>query len=228
MTEKEIQREMLSYYNERAKEHDIVYMGKGPALQQYSDEYARDVARISEMASDFGNGHVIDIACGTGFWAPHYARNCSHVTFVDQSASMLSECRNRVEALGQKSVFHFIRGNFFDVELPAAAYDCALIGFLLSHLVQEQEEALFSKLGEILKPTAQLMVIDSAWSEKREGHRRKAGIEERTLEDGRTFRVYKKYFEHSEIHEMLKEHGFIVKSFYGGDMLLAAIADRVG
>jgi ubiquinone/menaquinone biosynthesis C-methylase UbiE len=227
MTGREIEQEMFSYYNERAEEHDLVYMGKGPALQQYSDEYKKDVAEISGMASGFGRGEAIDIACGTGFWAPYYAPNCNHVTFVDQSANMLSECKKRVGALQSPMPPHFFQGNFFDIELSKSAFDCALVGFLLSHLVSEQEEAFFGKLKEILRLPAELMIIDSAWNEKREKLCQKSGVVERVLENGRKFRIYKKYFDQSEIHRMLKKYGYAVRALYVGDMLIAGVAERV-
>ncbi|UCD58551.1 MAG: class I SAM-dependent methyltransferase, partial [Candidatus Hydrogenedentota bacterium] len=158
MMNKEIEQEMLSYYNERAREHDEVYTGKGPAIHHYSGEYIKDVAEISEMVSGFGSGHLIDIACGTGFWAPQYGKNCEQITFVDQSERMLSECRSRVDSLGLANAVHFIRGNIFDTELRTSAYDCALVGFLLGHFTSEREDAFFRKLEKMLKPSAQLMV----------------------------------------------------------------------
>ena len=152
MIDKELQKEMLLYYNERAKEYDEVYRGEGPAIQQYSDVYKKDVAEISKMASGFGNGHLIDIACGTGFWAPHYAGNCSRITFLDQSEGVLTECRNRVDSLGLAVPRQYIRGNLFDIELEASAYDCALVGFLLSHFTEEQEETyeIIKKHGDMI------------------------------------------------------------------------------
>jgi ubiquinone/menaquinone biosynthesis C-methylase UbiE len=226
MIDKEIEQEMLAYYNERAEEHDIVYMGKGPAVQEHSGEYTRDVARISEMVSGFGRGNAIDIACGTAFWAPYYAPNCTHVTFMDQSANMLAECRKRVDTLRLPATPRFVRGNFFDIELTPSAFDCALTGFLLSHFEAKREEAFFSKLGTILKRSARIMIIDSAWSEKRKKYREKSAIEQRVLEDGRIFRVYKKYFEQSEIRETLAKHGYAISSLHFGDMLFAVIAER--
>jgi len=228
MMKEEIQAEMQAYYNERAKEHDLVYMGKGPAIHQYSAQYVKDVAEISNMAAGFGIGHLIDIACGTGFWAPHYGRNCSAITFVDQSENMLSECRSRFDELGLEINPYFIRGNFFDVELGTSAYDCALIGFLLSHFMPEQEENVLEKLKRILAASGQIMIIDSIWNEKREQYRQKTGIEKRVLNDGRTFRVYKKYFEQSEIKEILEKRRFALRTLYAGDMLIAAIAERTG
>ena len=224
----EIQAEMRTYYNERAREHDIVYSGKGPAIQQHSAEYIKDVEEILRMASGFGDGHLIDIACGTGFWAPGYARNCNNITFVDQSESMLAECKSRVEGLGLNIAPTYIHADFFDVGLGTSDYDCSLTGFLLSHFMPEQEERFFRKLDTILKPSARIMIIDSAWSEKRSKHRQKEGIEKRLLNDGRAFRVYKKYFERSEIEEMLERRMFTPKTFYAGDMLFTAIAERSG
>jgi ubiquinone/menaquinone biosynthesis C-methylase UbiE len=226
MIDKELEKEMLLYYNERAKEHDEVYRGEGPAIKQYSKQYIRDVAKISEMALGFGNEHLIDIACGTGFWAPHYAGNCSRITFLDQSEGVLSECKSRVDSLGLAVPRQFVRGNLFDIELKASAYDCALVGFLLSHFIEEQEETFFRRLDTILKSSAGLMVIESIWNEQRQKYRRKEGIEKRALNDGRTFRVYKKYFERSEIVSMLERRSFSVKEIYEGGMLIAVIAKR--
>lgn len=223
--DEQLVQEMLLYYDERAEEHDQVYEGKGPAIQRYSDEYVDDVAEISRMVTGFGRGHLIDIACGTGFWAPHYAGNCDRFTFVDQSEGMLAECKKRVERLGLSGVSRFIQGNVFDVALEPATYDCVVVGFLLSHFASEQEDAFFQKLKMTLKPAAQLMIIDSYWSERRKG-RKKEGVAERTLNDGRVFTIYKKYFDEADIEAMLERHQFRLRSLHAGDMFIAAVASR--
>ena len=38
---------------------------------------------------------VLDLACGTGFWFPHYAEHCTAVTMFDQSAGMLEQARRK-------------------------------------------------------------------------------------------------------------------------------------
>jgi ubiquinone/menaquinone biosynthesis C-methylase UbiE len=217
-------REMMSYYDERAEEYDGIYLGKGHTTID-PDVYRKDVAKTSEMVSRFGKGHLIDIACGAGFWLPNYARNCSQITFLDQSERMLSKCKDRVERLELTDISCFIRGDFLDVNLEASKYDCALVGFFLSHLTFEQEEAFFGKLKTILKANPQLMLIDSAWNERRQWYREKEGIQERVLNDGRIFRIYKRYFEKSDVEEMFKKHDFEIISYYIGDALIAAIAE---
>ncbi len=102
-----LKQEMMSYYDERAQEYDEIYIGKGPAIPG-SAAYKNDVTKISEMISAFGRGHLIDIGCGTGFWLPHYARNCSRITLIEQSENMLSECRRRVDKFGLKGKCHFL------------------------------------------------------------------------------------------------------------------------
>jgi ubiquinone/menaquinone biosynthesis C-methylase UbiE len=224
VTDDKIILEMMSYYDERAEEYDEIYLGKGHTTIA-ADLYRKDVAKVSEMVSRFGKGHLIDIACGAGFWLPNYARNCNQITFLDQSARMLSKCKDRVEELGLADISSFIQGDFLDVNLEASKYHCALVGFLLSHLTLEQEKTFFRKLEEILKANPQLMFIDSAWNKRREQYREKEGFQERVLNDGRTFRVYKRYFDESDVEEMFKRYGFEVISYYIGEALVAAIAE---
>lgn len=216
--------DMLSYYDERAEYYDEIYLGKGHTTID-PDMYKNDVAKVSAMVSGFGKGHVIDIACGAGFWLPHYARNCGQITLLDQSDRMLSKCKARVAKLGLTAKSNFIRGDFLDVNLETSQYDCTLLGFFLSHLTSEQEKAFFAKLKEILKPNPQLLFIDSAWNKRRQRYQEKEGIQERVVSDGRKFRIYKRYFAKSDVEKMFKRYSLEAISYYIGDALIAAIAE---
>jgi ubiquinone/menaquinone biosynthesis C-methylase UbiE len=223
--DEQLAQEMLLYYDERAAEYDGVYTGKEPAIQRHADRYRDDTAEICELVAGFGRGHLIDLACGTGFWAPHYAQNCERFTFVDQSAGMLAECKKRIESLGLTGISRFIQGNVFEVTLEPRTYDCAMVGFLLSHLTSEQEDAFFARLKGALRPAAQLMIIDSHWSERRKAvGRNKEGEQERTLNDGRTFKIYKKYWTESDISQLLAKHQFTCETLHVGKMFIAALA----
>ncbi|MBN1979854.1 MAG: class I SAM-dependent methyltransferase, partial [Anaerolineae bacterium] len=207
--DEQLVQEMLLYYDERAEEYDDVYRGAGPAIRRYADQYQRNTAEVCEFVAGFGHGHLIDVACGTGFWVPHYARNCERFTFVDQSEGMLAGCRRRIEGLGLTDMSCFVQGNVFEVTLEPATYDCALVGFLLSHFAPEQEDAFFAKLKDILKPSAQVMIVDSYWSERRQaGGKKREGEQARILNDGRAFTIYKKYFSESDIEEMLTRRNY--------------------
>lgn len=223
--DEQLAQEMLLYYDERAEEYDDFYRGKGPAIRCYTDQYQQSTTEVCEIAAGFGHGHIIDIACGTGFWVPHYAANCERFTFVDQSQSMLAECKRRVNNLGLSEASRFIQGNVFEITLEPETYDCAMIGFLLSHFTSEQEDAFFERLKGMLKPAARLMIVDSYWNERRQmGGRIKEGEQERTLNDGRTFKIYKKYLTESDVEELLARHRFTCESLHVGEMFIAAIA----
>lgn len=224
VTDDKIIREMMSYYDERAEEYDEIYLGKSHTTID-ADVYRKDVANVSEMVSRFGKGHLIDIACGAGFWLPNYARNCNQITFLDQSARMLSKCKDRVEELGLADISSFIQGDFLDIKLEASKYDCALVGFLLSHITLEQEKTFFRKLKENLKANPQLMFIESAWNKRRQRYQEKEGVQERVLNNGRIFRVYKRYFDKPAVEEMFEWYKFEVISYYTGEAIIAAIAE---
>ena len=227
VTDDKIIREMMSYYDERAEEYDEIYLGKSHTTID-ADVYRKDVAKVSEMVSRFGKGHLIDIACGAGFWLPNYARNCNQITFLDQSVRMLSKCKDRVEELGLADISSFIQGDFLDIKLEASQYDCALVGFLLGHLTLEQEKTFFRKLGENLKANPQLMFIESAWNKRRQRYQEKEGVQERVLNNGRIFRVYKRYFDKPAVEEMFEWYKFEVISYYTGEAIIAAIAESCG
>jgi ubiquinone/menaquinone biosynthesis C-methylase UbiE len=217
---------MFSYYEERAAEYDGVYLGKGPAIAALSSEYKTDSAGISRLLSRFGRGHVIDLACGTGYWLPFYGHNCASVTLIDQSATVLARCRKRVKELDLENYTHIIQGDLFELPLDSSVYDGAIVGFLLSHFTAEEIDSFFDRLKTILKPTAELAVIDSLWSSARSPHRKKQGFEERFLNDGRSFQVYKNYFERIEFESMFEKQDFKIRSSYAGKVFIAAIADR--
>ena len=213
------------YYDERAREYDEIYSGKG-LVNIDSEFYLEDVNNIGKIIKKIGNGSLIDIGCGTGFWLPYYARNCSTITLLDQSRKMLLECRKRVVKLKIENKCHIITADFFAKRIKKAIYDCVLIGFFVSHLSFKQEPHFFQKLRLILKPRASIMVVDSAWTRPRMKNRKKEGQQARILNDGRKFTIYKRYFNQRDIEKIFKRYGFKLNYFYLGNVWLAAIGEK--
>ena len=216
--------EMVSYYDERAREYDEIYLGKGPAIPD-PVAYEKDVKKITEMVSTFGKDYLIDIGCGTGFWLPYYTPNCSPITLLDQSEKMLSECKRRVDKLRLKDKCHFVCGDFFKVNFEECLFESALAGFFISHITLEQEQLFFTKLKKLVKPNGQLMLIESAWSSKRQQYRKKEGMQERVLNDGRKFGVYKRYFDKSDMEGIFERYRLKLRSYYMGDVILAVMGE---
>ena len=97
------------------------------------------------------HGRVMDLACGTAFWLPHYGPNCSSITLFDQSGQMLAQARAKASRLKLLDRCVFQQGDFFDQASDKGANDSVLVGFFLSHLSEDQESALFDALRTMVK-----------------------------------------------------------------------------
>ncbi|HEY7185305.1 MAG TPA: class I SAM-dependent methyltransferase, partial [Vicinamibacterales bacterium] len=208
MTNREAERaELFAYYDARADGYEDFYHGKGAAIRPLAAEYPVDTAAVADLLSSFGRGDAIDLACGTGFWLSTYGSNSRSLTLVDQSGPALARCRQRVDALGLRTIATIIEGDIFEVLLPEASYDACLLGFLLSHLTDSQIDALFGRLRTILRPQSAIAVIDSGWSEARRPHCQRDSFESRTVPGGRSFTIRKKYYDRPELESLLLRHG---------------------
>ena len=225
MMNNNLRKELIQYYDERAGEYDEIYKGLGPAIPD-SNAYREDVDKIIEIVLQFGNGQMIDIGSGAGFWLPYYEKNCMEVSLIDESEKMLSQCKERVNEPGLKKKCNFIRGDFFSLNFKDQMFDSAVAGFFISHLTLDLEKDFFERLKNILKPGAKFLLIDSAWSRKRSKYREKEGVQERTLNDGRKFTIYKRYFDGIDIKKMFKKYYFKLESFYMGEVFLAAVGEN--
>ncbi len=217
-------RELVTYYNERAHEYDMVYRGRHPAIDK-PDLYVADVDKITRLVSRFGSGDIIDIGCGTGYWLPHYHHNASHITLVDASENMLAVCKQRAAALKCEDMCDFIQADFFTMSLERDDFNSAVIGFMLSHIPQHDVQVFFRRLKTILQKRSEVLIIDSVWGPLRQLQRKKEGMQERTLNDGRVFSIYKRYFTPDELCGILEQQGIVVTSSYVGDVFMAMIGE---
>ncbi len=218
-----LKRSMCDYYDERAPEYEDVYRGSGPASIADPDAYKSESAALSELVGGLCKSDLIDIACGTGFWLPHYSKNCSAITLFDQSPKMLAESKRKAEQLGISDRCTFVRGDYFDHAFEPGAFDMAVIGFLLSHIPDELEQDFFQKLKNMLKPDGSFLILDSIWNNERAKTRDKIGRHQRKLSDGRTFEIYKRYFVESDFRAMASKYELSLSIAHTGRVFIAAI-----
>jgi demethylmenaquinone methyltransferase/2-methoxy-6-polyprenyl-1,4-benzoquinol methylase len=184
-----------AYYARRASEYDNWYLGRGAFATRdrpgFDDELAAVVATVTSLEP----ARTLDVACGTGFLTQHLG---GEITALDRSSRMLEIVRQRVptalcvEADGLK--------------LPFAddAFDRVLTGHFYGHLDTAQRTEF---LREARRVAHELVVVDASM-----GHSEvEDGWETRTLDDGSTWEVYKRYF---TAERLLAELG-------GGEVLFA-------
>jgi ubiquinone/menaquinone biosynthesis C-methylase UbiE len=218
----ELRRQMLAYYNERAPEYEEAYtLGTGTASMPDPAVFRTEATVLSGIVRKFASGRLIDLACGTAYWLPHYAGQCAHITLFDQSDRMLAEGRTKVDRLGITDQCVFLEGDFFGYEFLRQAYDCALVGFLLSHLTERQEYLLFGALRNMLGSSGRFLILDSAWSPERASVNAKVEHQQRRLNNGQAFEIYKRYCDQADIAAWSAKHGVTVRVEYFGTAFYA-------
>jgi ubiquinone/menaquinone biosynthesis C-methylase UbiE len=176
----------------------------------------------------FGCGRLLDVACGTGYWLPHYIGNCSRVTLFDQSEQMLAECGLKVRRLDVADRCSLVRGNVFDYQFPTCTHDSALVGFLLSHLSDEQEYLLMQVLRQTLRPDARVLILESAWTDLRAKFNEKVGRQLRRLNDGTEFDIHKRYISREDIAAWNRKYGLTPSIEHFGEALCAVSGSFAG
>ena len=64
---------------------------------------------------------------------------------------MLAECRKKIATLGAPERVAIVQGDVLEHPFTTGAFDSALIGFLISHVTEEQEATLRRVLGLLVE-----------------------------------------------------------------------------
>jgi ubiquinone/menaquinone biosynthesis C-methylase UbiE len=173
-----IDEKMRRYYDARAAEYDDWWLGTGVFASRERPGWAREREALAAVVRDLEPVRTLDVACGTAFLTRVMS---GQVTAIDQSAQMVEIARVRLE---------FARVLQADaVPLPFAAdeFDRVFTSHFYGHLL-EAERAPF--LTEARRVAEELVVVDSALRPDGDAE----AWQERTLNDGTTHRVYKRWF----------------------------------
>jgi ubiquinone/menaquinone biosynthesis C-methylase UbiE len=183
------------YYEARAAEYDELWLGTG--IHAYRDRpgWTEDRDELIAAVATLPSATTVDVACGTGYLSRHLR---GELVLLDQSSSMLEIARERVPTAG------VIRADVPPLPFGDGAFERVFTSFFYGHLEEAQR---LSFLAEARRVGGELVVVDAA---PREGAPRDEW-QERVLNDGSRWRVYKRYF---SARQLASELG-------GGEVLLA-------
>jgi ubiquinone/menaquinone biosynthesis C-methylase UbiE len=191
-----MKRAVKEYYDTRAPEYDEWYLGTGLFAERDRPGWDRAVEALTRTLDSLAPARTLDVACGTAFLT---RRLPGEITGLDQSEQMLAIARARVPAAT------FIQGDGLELPFENASFDRVFTAHFYGHL-DAPERARF--LGETRRIASELIVVDSA---VRPDHDREEW-QERTLNDGSRFRVFKRYF----------RAGGLARELGGGEVLHAS------
>ncbi len=174
---------MREYYEARAPEYDDWYLGRGRFAERERPGWTEELAALERVLTSLPWAHTLDVACGTGFLTRHLP---GEIAGLDQSEQMLEIARERVPAAA------FVQGDALALPFADGAFERVFTAHFYGHLDRD-ERALF--LAEATRVAPELVVCDAALRPDRE----REEVQERILEDGSSWRVYKRFFGAEEL-----------------------------
>lgn len=195
---------MGAYYARRAQSYERIYA---------KPERQADLRRLEAlMPAHFKSRHVLELACGTGYWTAFAAAGCASWLATDLNPETMAIARDKVYPPGRVS-FAQLDAYAFDglAALRTAPFDAAFAGFWWSHVPLQRLREWLESLHRQLAPGAHIVFLDNrfvAGSSTPLSRRDDEGnsYQRRTLDDG-------------TVHEVLK-------NFPSEDTALAALGPR--
>lgn len=204
--------EQLAYYRARAPEYDEWFLRTGRydrGVQATRDWFA-EVAEVERALDRFApRGQVLELAAGTGWWTAQLARYAGALTAVDASPETIERNRVRMKAMNL-ALPTYVQADLFAWQ-PVVAYDAVFFGFWLSHVPEEHFAAFWQLVRNALAPGGRVFFVDSRRDPQSTAHDHvldDGDVQWRRLNDGRRFRVVKRFYDPLELEETLRRLGW--------------------
>jgi ubiquinone/menaquinone biosynthesis C-methylase UbiE len=169
---------MEAYYDTRAPEYDDWYLGRGLFAARDRPGWEAELALLTATVAALPPVRTLDVACGTGFLTRHLRGD---VVGLDQSTRMLAEAKRQVPKAT------FVEGDGLAFPFPDASFARVFTGHFYGHLrVTEREEFV----TEARRVAGELVIVDSS----RAASEVDDDVQERVLNDGSRWEVYKRWF----------------------------------
>jgi ubiquinone/menaquinone biosynthesis C-methylase UbiE len=176
-----------AYYHARANEYDDWWLGRGPFAERDRPGWDEERAELEQVVASLPPVRTLDVACGTGFLTRHLE---GEVVGLDQSEAMLEIAREQAPRA------EFVQGDALELPFDDGEFDRVFASYFYCHL-EEAERVRF--LAEARRVAPELVIVASKWKDGVE----RARYEERALQDGSRWEVFKRYVLPEELAEEL-------------------------
>ena len=189
-----VNRDMVSYYRDRAPEYDRSAYDRWPERQPDLQESAR----ILQEA--FAGKSVLEIAAGPGYWTQRIAQTARSITATDVNQSMLDEAQKKRYPEGKVT---FKRADLYDLgDLPR--HDGLFGGFIFSHILKHDLDKFIDTINGYVVPGGMVALMDNNLTTASDGIDEQGNLLRiRTLEDGSKHQIIKNYPTEQELRILL-------------------------
>jgi demethylmenaquinone methyltransferase/2-methoxy-6-polyprenyl-1,4-benzoquinol methylase len=170
---------MKQYYDHRAPEYDDWYRGIGRFAERDRPGWEAALKQLEDGVAALAPARTLDVACGTGFLTRHLR---GEITALDQSERMLEVAAEQVPDA------ELVAGDALALPFADGSFDRLFTGHFYGHLQDPDRERF---LAEGHRVAGELVIVDSA---QRPDHELEEW-QERVLNDGSRYEVYKRFFE---------------------------------
>jgi SAM-dependent methyltransferase len=163
---------LKDYYARRAREYERIYD---------KPERQADLARLRETIPSLLDGrHVLEIACGTGYWTQFVASRAETVLATDVNEEVLALARRKAYP---RSNVSFARLDINSDDSLPHRFDGGLAAFWWSHVPRQRLGRFLGHFHRRLEPDALVLYVDNRYVEG------SSTPLTRTDEDGNTYQT---------------------------------------
>ena len=146
--DRKMNQDLISYYNERAKEYDKVYMNP--------DEQEDLFNATTLFQNIFSTKDVLEIACGTGYWTEKISKTASSIIATDINQSVVEIAKARQT----KNNVTIEVADMYSLT-PDKKFDGLFGGFIWSHILQQNIYGFLDKVKDYIITNGDVVFIDS-------------------------------------------------------------------
>lgn len=169
---------MKAYYDARAREYDDWWLGRGRFADRDRPGWDEELAGLRRTIENLPPARTLDVACGTGFLTRHLR---GEVVGLDQSSTMLDVAAEQAPGVrlvqGEGTVLPFDDGSF----------DRVFTSHFYGHLEGGERERFFEEARRV---APELVITDASQAHSPVAEE----YQERILNDGSQWEVYKRFF----------------------------------
>jgi demethylmenaquinone methyltransferase/2-methoxy-6-polyprenyl-1,4-benzoquinol methylase len=167
-----------AYYHARAQEYDDWWLQRGRFTDRADAAWQAERDRALAAVAALPPRLTLDVACGTGYVT---RRLRGEVVGLDQSEAMLTLAREQAQHAT------FVQGDGLDLPFDDRSFDRVFTSHFYGHLEDGDRERF---LDEARRVASELVVLDAALH----GGEPRAEWQERVLDNGSRWTVYKRFF----------------------------------
>jgi demethylmenaquinone methyltransferase/2-methoxy-6-polyprenyl-1,4-benzoquinol methylase len=176
-----------AYYEARAREYDDWWLGRGRFADRDRPGWDDELAELRGTIEGLPPARTLDVACGTGFLTRHLRGD---VVGLDQSSTMLDVAAEQAPGV------RLVQGDGTVLAFDDGSFDRVFSSHFYGHLEADERERF---LQEARRVAPELVIVDAS-----QGHSSVAEeYQERILNDGSRWEVYKRFFTGASLAEEL-------------------------